>query len=314
MACTDSMMDAVQSILSSQDEHNNSLLHTTPFAGGIAAFCVHMAGEDRRAEYIAHTAMAKGFDDPWTIHAVAQALTSQGKHEECAAWLQEWRPKFHPCHAFMKGHVEFHMALCFIYLKDATALWNLIQGGLWATMPRDVQADYWNAAGLLNILWKAEMRGNILSEPQQQQDKDESLSLYQAYIQQALVYVVHAPISKSNVFSLCIFRFLPDGPQRDQWHKTLTATTTAFARGDKETQSANNKDNTNNNHKFMSAQDILARVARAISLIYHLEKKMDEKKVKAMVLPMADQLHLLEASPEQRETIQDVVDWLVKMD
>jgi hypothetical protein len=76
----------------------------------------------------------------------------------------------------MKGHMEFHLALCHLALKDAESLNQLIHGTLWGTMSTEMKADYWNAVGLLNILWKAERGGVIRS----------SRKVYSEYIDQAL--------------------------------------------------------------------------------------------------------------------------------
>ena len=151
MACTGKMLDAASLL----DPH----VEEQPFAGGILAFAQHMAGDSNLAEKTARQAIEKGFDDPWTLHAVAHSLYSLGRVEECAAWLQEHRAASKGCSTFMRTHMEFHLALAFIDLKDESSLSALIAGPLWGGLPEEEKKDYWAATGVLAVLWKAELRG-----------------------------------------------------------------------------------------------------------------------------------------------------------
>lgn len=275
MACSGSMLEAAKVL--------EDFIETTPFAGGVLSFAYHMSGDSVLAESIARKAIGSGMDDPWTIHAVAHALTSQDRHEECADWLKLHRSKVDQCNAFMKGHMEFHLALSYIYLRDATKLKDLIHGSLWGDISEEMKSDYWNASGLLNVLWKAEIRG-LISNP--------AMEEYADYISQALdrietVFDGVANVSKSSVFSLCIFRFT-SGTMREKWNKALF--------GD----------------DGMSNQ-VLVSVAKAISILYHGSAEqvvLDPlllSGTKLVVGPVAGKLSQLGASPEQRETIDDFV-------
>jgi len=51
----------------------------------------------------------------------------------------------------MKGHMEFHLELSYLYLKDETKLHDLIHGSQWVTMSEKMKVGYWNVAGLLNV-------------------------------------------------------------------------------------------------------------------------------------------------------------------
>jgi hypothetical protein len=275
LACSGQMLVQAAKLLEDYVEN-------TPFAGGVLSFAVHMNGDSVAAETIARTAIQKGFDDPWTIHAVAHALASQDRFEECASWLLSNKDKSQHCNAFMKGHMEFHLALCHLALKDAESLNQLIHGTLWGTMSTEMKADYWNAVGLLNILWKAELGGVIRS----------SRKVYSEYIDQALQGVTAAlsgvDASKSFVFSLCIFRFAC-GSLRDEWKKALIVIP------------QQEKDETTH---------VLSVVSTAISVLYHNNEEQDPsyETGRSLVAPIANKLDKLGASPEQREVIQEFVD------
>jgi hypothetical protein len=199
MACSGKMLQAAE----------NLPVATTPFAGGVLAFAQYMNGNVDVAEATARKAILKGFKDPWTIHAVAHCLYSRGKSLECATFLDEYRSHIQTCKpsAFMKGHVEFHQALCYIDLQQESQLGNLINGPLWKGLSDFEQNDYWNAAGLLNVHWKAELRG--------MPRRDIST------IQQALEILQPTAIpGKSAVFSLCILRWSTQ-TFRIEWKKKL---------------------------------------------------------------------------------------------
>lgn len=290
MACSGSMLEAAKLL----EDH----IENTPFCGGVLSFAYHMSGDSIWAESIARTAIASGMDDPWTIHAVAHALTSQDSNEECADWLVLHRSKVEHCNTFMKGHMEFHLALSYIYLKDEAKLKNLIYGNLWGTMSEEMKSDYWNAAGLLNVLWKAEIRGvisNVLHDEQYSNCINQALEKIES------AFKGDANASKSSVFSLCIFRFT-SGSMREKWKKALIL-------------SEDNSDNTTS-----SSIKVLSSVAKAISILYHggnndsHQKVLDPLRIsgtKQLMEPVAGKLSELGASPEQRETIHDFVQMIL---
>eukprot|EP00996_Jenningsia_fusiforme_P000899 NODE_1818_length_1394_cov_28.247584_g1645_i0.p1 GENE.NODE_1818_length_1394_cov_28.247584_g1645_i0~~NODE_1818_length_1394_cov_28.247584_g1645_i0.p1 ORF type:complete len:460 (-),score=84.48 NODE_1818_length_1394_cov_28.247584_g1645_i0:14-1333(-) len=265
MACTGRMLEAGELIASELD--------ATPFAGGVLAFAVHMAGDSLRAEQIARGAMQKGFGDPWTVHAVAHALYSQGRSEECAIWLVDHRKTTDECTAFMRGHMEFHLALCLLDLDGAVASERLAElvsrGPLWGAMSEDDRRDYWNAAGLVNVLWKAELRGVRLEVSQ---------TVREAL---AILEETNANPTKSAVFGICILRFLPEGAFRDKWKDAL----------------------------LMSKSEVLSTVSRAVDVLYPGgELNNGAWKAAAEILsPVAQRLAKLGASPEQREVIEEFV-------
>ena len=264
MACSEKMLNAGKDL---------PPVDTIPYAGGVQAFCQHMNGQHTKAETTARKAIAAGYQDPWTLHAIAHSLYSQGRQEECIQFLDDHRTHIQACNlsAFMKGHLEFHQALCFIALKDSSRLENLINGPLWKDLSDSERNDYWNATGLLNVHWKAELNGlsNI--------DKttvDEALAILQPT----------ASPSKSYVFALCILRW-SKGDFRNEWKEQLLKCDSSVLKAMTEAVDLLYPDGTPNlnSAKCKSAQEILLS-AEAASF---------------------DHLVKLGASPEQREVLDD---------
>merc|ERR1719215_1713888 len=240
-----------------------SVADTTPFAGGVLAFAQHMSGDSELAEKTARAAMEKGFDDPWTLHAVAHAMYSLGRSAECAEWLVQHRPKLTDCSTFMKTHFEFHLALCLVDLENGRGLAELLKGPLWGGLQPDEQQDYWAATGVLNALWKGELRGLVVEGAE-------------GFAASALSRLTGADPMKSKVFSLCIFRWLgPDA--RSAWLDEIRR----------------------------SGHDVFIAVADAVQVAHH--GRGDWSTAAEALLPVADRLAELGASPEQREVIEEFV-------
>jgi len=164
-----------------------------PFAGGVVSFAQHMGTDSATAEATARRAIAKGFDDVWTLHAVAHCMYHEGRLAECQEWCVASRPAAVACTTFMRTHLEFHLALCLIGLKNSEDLTMLVDGPLWGSLPSAERDDHWAAAGLLNVLWKAELHGVELQADTR--------------VQEALKHLESANVGKSMVFDLCIQRF-----------------------------------------------------------------------------------------------------------
>lgn len=275
MACSGKMLEAANPL-----EHVH---HNTPYAGGVWSFAKYMNGDVTEAETVARQALARGFQDPWTIHAIAHCLYSQGKPAECIQFLNEYRPIIQQSKpsAFMKGHMEFHQALCFIDLENVEDLHTLIHGPLWNDLTTSEREDYWNSSGLLGVQWKAELRGlkNPWHRPSIQQAMD-------------ILRSTNASATKSCVFSLCILRFTT-GTFRKKWKEEIL------------------KDSDNG---------VLCDVARAVDLVYPSGERTTTNNADDMPLfsvescseavekylaANVDKLDQLGASPEQREVIEE---------
>jgi hypothetical protein len=265
IACSGKMIDAAQDLDVKQ-----------AYAGGVLSFAKYMNGHVEEAEQMARTAIADGFQDPWTLHSVAHCLYSQGQSKECTEFLNQYRSLIRQSNpsAFMKGHMEFHQALCWIDLEDVRSLHQLIEGPLWRDLTVEDRKDYWNASGLLNVQWKAELRG--LSNSRHKESLEEAMK----------ILMPTASASKSSVFSLCILRWTR-GAFRLQWKDQL----------------------------LKSDNEVLLDLTRATDLIYPTTDQSseypefsDEACVEAWEQHLSkniDQLHRLGASPEQREVIEE---------
>ena len=118
-----------------------------------------MQGDHEGAESTGMDAINAGFCDVWTVHAVAHAMFFQGRPRECLQWLETHDEVIKECGPFMRIHIAFHKALCFVDLEDANGLEMMLQGDLWASLSPEEKNDYWTAVSVLNILWKADLRG-----------------------------------------------------------------------------------------------------------------------------------------------------------
>lgn len=268
MACSGNMLRAAA----------NMPATTTPFAGGILAFAEYMNGKVDAGEATARKAIGNGFDDSWTIHAVAHCLYAQGKSSECAAFLDGYRSHIQDnCHpsAFMKGHMEFHQALCFMDLEQESNLENLINGPLWTGLSDSERQDYWNAAGLLNVHWKAELRG---------QKRTDTSTIHQAMA----ILQSSAMADKSAVFSLCILRWSTSS-FRKEWKEQLS----------------------------QSDDSVLLAMAQAVDMIYPCDNNTNDfgafseehcgSAMKSYLTKISNNLEKLGASPEQREVLEEFV-------
>lgn len=270
MGCVDKMDSVVEPL--------RPHAQTLPYAGGIVAFVQHMAGRSADAEQTARSAIAAGLDDPWTLHAVAHCLYSLGRIAECADWMTEKRTATAKCSTFMRTHFEFHLALCLIDLEDVVGLEELVSGPLWGDLAEGEKDDYWAATGVLNVCWKAELRGLPLDR---RKDRRYIIDDALRHLEKS------ATVSRSKVFSLCILRWAK-GEFRDTWLHKLYAE---------------------------SVQTEVFRIMiDAVSTIYagggegsmsnDTEKWRD---VMSLILPAADRLSELGASPEQREVLEEFV-------
>jgi len=264
---------------------------STPYAGGILSFAMHMNGDSKSAEEIARQAVTiDDFQDLWTIHAIAHCLYSQGRILECIQFIDSYRPiiqKANPS-AFMKGHMEFHQALCYIDLENVPGLHDLIDGHLWTSLSHSEQRDYWNAAGLLNIQWKAELRGlsNVVHHASLKQAMD--------ILEGTSSSSPGALASKSAVFSLCILRW-SNGTFREEWRLQL----------------------------MKSDNYILCDLAAAVDAVYPpsplsagataadgfpvFASHVCSNAIEKYLAEHVDNLDKLGASPEQREVIEEFI-------
>ena len=271
MACSGDMLQAAKQL--------TPMVHKVPYAAGVLSFAMYMNSSSsssaiQEAEQVARRAIDEGFQDLWTLHAVAHCLYAQGKSKECAMFLDGHRKFIQQSQpsAFMKGHMEFHQALCYIDMEDITALHSLIDGPLWKDLTEPEKQDYWNAAGVLNVQWKAELRG---------------IAIHPSSIAEAMAIIMPtASPTKSSVFSLCILRW-SRGRFRKEWKKGLLKSDNTVLRD------------------FADAVDF---VYPSTSDKHELPAFSSEGCVQAVneyLAPNVDTLDQLGASPEQREVVEE---------
>ena len=275
MACSGNMLQAAHTL--------TSVVTKVPYAAGVLSFAMYMNHDNsssnssssiQQAEQIARQAMAQGFQDPWTLHAVAHCLYAQGKSKECAIFLDQHRKVIQQSRpsAFMKGHMEFHQALCYIDMEDGNALHSLIEGPLWNDLTESERQDYWNAAGLLNVQWKAELRG---------------IAVHPSSIAEAIAILMpSASVSKSSVFSVCILRW-STRDFRIEWKEGLLKSENAVLRD------------------LAHAVDLVYPSACDNNELPSFSSEGCIQAVDTYLAPNVDRLDQLGASPEQREVVEE---------
>ena len=81
-----------------------------PYVLGHHAFGLEETLRFDEAEAVGRAALAASPRVPWAIHAVAHVMEMQGRHEEGATWMGEWRPHWGQGNGFA-GHLGWHEAL-----------------------------------------------------------------------------------------------------------------------------------------------------------------------------------------------------------
>ena len=81
-----------------------------PYLLGHHAFGLEESMRFAEAEAVGRQALAGAARVPWAIHAVAHVMEMQGRHEEGARWMGEWRPHWGEGNGFA-GHLGWHEAL-----------------------------------------------------------------------------------------------------------------------------------------------------------------------------------------------------------
>jgi hypothetical protein len=81
-----------------------------PYVLGHHAFGLEESLRFAEAEAVGREALAASARVPWAIHAVAHVMEMQGRDEEGAAWMGQWRPHWGEGNGFA-GHLGWHEAL-----------------------------------------------------------------------------------------------------------------------------------------------------------------------------------------------------------
>lgn len=121
---------------------------------GCYAFALVETGDAGAAEHVGRGAVGMEPRDLWGAHAVAHALSSQGRGREALAWLSWLEPHMSGAGAFAR-HIHWHRALALLDLGDADAALDLYDRKVRDEASADVR-DIMNAASLL---WRIEAAG-----------------------------------------------------------------------------------------------------------------------------------------------------------
>jgi hypothetical protein len=121
---------------------------------GCYAFALVETGDAGAAEHVGRGAVGLEPRDLWGAHAVAHALSSQGRDREGLAWLSWLEPHMSGAGAFGR-HIHWHRALAMLDLGDKEAALELYDRKV-RDEPSGEARDIMNAASLL---WRIEAAG-----------------------------------------------------------------------------------------------------------------------------------------------------------
>ncbi|CAN7309481.1 MULTISPECIES: tetratricopeptide repeat protein [unclassified Caballeronia] len=122
---------------------------------GQYAFGLEEAGELRRAEEVAHAAIARNDGDGWAIHAIAHVLEAESRQTEGIVFLKATRPAWRRAHA-LAVHNGWHLAL---YLIEEERFDEVLADYDQHVVPKlagDFLLDLVDASALL---WRLELAG-----------------------------------------------------------------------------------------------------------------------------------------------------------
>lgn len=151
-----SIRDSIARVLPHWDPQNENYGYVL----GQYAFGLEEAGELRRAEELAHAAIARNAEDGWAIHAVAHVLETESRQAEGIAFLQAAQPAWSRAHA-LAVHNGWHLAL---YLIEEGRFDKVLADYDQYVAPRlagDFLLDLVDATALL---WRLELAGADVGE------------------------------------------------------------------------------------------------------------------------------------------------------
>lgn len=122
---------------------------------GQYAFGLEEAGELRRAEEVAHAAIARNNADGWAIHAIAHVLETESRQTEGIAFLKAARPDWRQAHA-LAIHNGWHLALYLIEEERFDEVLADYDQHVAQKLAGDFLLDLVDASALL---WRLELAG-----------------------------------------------------------------------------------------------------------------------------------------------------------
>ncbi|MEO8082105.1 MAG: tetratricopeptide repeat protein [Caldimonas sp.] len=125
-----------------------------PYVLGLYAFGLEETNFHVEAESAGRAALAGEARVPWAIHAVAHVMDMQGRHEEGAAWLAQWRPHWAEGNGFT-CHLAWHEALFALEACDHAAALRVFDTYL-HPKATEITLQRVDAASLL---WRLDLQG-----------------------------------------------------------------------------------------------------------------------------------------------------------
>lgn len=146
-----SIRDSIARVLPQWDPHGDNYGYVL----GQYAFGLEEAGELRRAEEVAHAAIARNAEDGWAVHAVAHVLETESRQAEGIAFLKAARPAWSRAHA-LAVHNGWHLALYLIEEGRFDEVLDDYDQYVAPKLASDFLLDLVDASALL---WRLELAG-----------------------------------------------------------------------------------------------------------------------------------------------------------
>ncbi|CAE6823453.1 MULTISPECIES: tetratricopeptide repeat protein [Paraburkholderia] len=127
---------------------------------GLYAFGLEEAGDLRRAEKVAHAAIARNEEDGWAIHAVAHVFETESRHSEGIAFLQATHPAWRRAHA-LAVHNGWHLA---VYLIEEGRCDEVLADYDQHVAPKLADDFLLNLVDASSLLWRLELAGADVGE------------------------------------------------------------------------------------------------------------------------------------------------------
>ncbi|YAF97994.1 MAG: tetratricopeptide repeat protein [Nodularia sp. CChRGM 3473] len=123
---------------------------------GMVAFGLEQCHQLKAAEKMAHQAIALNRYDPWTHHAIAHVMETQGRVNEGIAWMESFADTWENCNSMLYTHNWWHIALYYLEQENYQKVLSLYDTHVWQRANKQSPKDQ---VGAISLLLRLELRG-----------------------------------------------------------------------------------------------------------------------------------------------------------
>ena len=142
------LLQIAQKVLPASSE--NHYLH------GMIAFGLEQCHRLSEAEAVGRRAIEMNRHDPWTQHAVAHVMETQGRIDEGIAWMESFTDTWENCNSMLYTHNWWHIALYYLEKEDIQRVLALYDNHVWGRAWKESSKDQ---VGAISLLLRLELRG-----------------------------------------------------------------------------------------------------------------------------------------------------------